>query len=224
MLFTSNGDDMDWGNSPFALVKTVAEFKQTAEKLYGSNAAQFLKFYPVSQDSDVPAAIHHVIHDMGMQQDARDCWHTFHRFGGKSDVFVALFDHQEPIAPGVYYPDRTDYPALPNVDIAQHGAVHNFDPAYWFGAYEAFNSLRHTRDFTDADKQMSVDMSDMLIAFAKNGNPSTAKVRLAPLSAGLQERVVLDRQIHVEKLPVKAMDWLAAHPIKDQAPACAVPD
>lgn len=223
MLFTSNADDMDWGNSPFALVKTAADYKDTVEKLYGANAAEFLKLYPVKSDADVSDVTHRIVHDMGMQEDARDCARMFKRFGGKSDTFVALFTHHEPIAPGVYYPDRSDYPALPNVDFAQKGAVHNFDPAYWFGAYEAFNTLRHTRDFTDADRAMSAEMSDILIAFARTGNPSTDKVTLAPLSPGHEERLILDHQIRVEKLPVKAMDWLAAHPIKDEAPACYVP-
>jgi para-nitrobenzyl esterase len=221
LLWSSNGDDMDWGRSPFAGVKTKAAFDEAVDKAWGPKAAQFRALYPVSNDAEAVAAGRRAKIDMGLQQDHRTCAAVFRRVGAKSNQFFALFDHKEPIAAGVRYEDMSDYPGLLNPDMAQAGAVHNFDTAYWFGAYEAFNKLSKKRDFTDADRAMSAQMSDMLIAFAKTGNPSTAKVKLAPARLGDEQRVVFDRDIRVEKMPVATMDWLAANPVDGAGPACA---
>jgi para-nitrobenzyl esterase len=222
LLWSSNANDIDWGKNPFATVKTVEEFKTVAAKAYGAKADEFLKLFPVNNDAEVPATVQRVVIAMGLQQDNRACAKAFHDNGGKSPSYFAFYAHKAPIAAGVHYPDLSDYPGQPNVDFAQNGAVHNFDTPYWFGGYDAFNMLRHTRDITDEDRALSSAMSDMLIAFAGTGNPSTSKVKLAAWAPGREERVVLDDQIKVEKLPVKAMDWLAANPVEGQGPACNV--
>jgi carboxylesterase type B len=67
---------------------------------------------------------------------------------------------------------------------------------------------------------MSAQMSDMLIAFGRSGNPSTAQVKLPAWTPGNEQRVVIDHDIHVEPLPVTAMDWLAANPVAGHGPAC----
>jgi para-nitrobenzyl esterase len=105
--------------------------------------------------------------------------------------------------------------------MAQKGAVHNFDTAWWFGAYDAFNILSHKRDITDADRAMSAQMSDMLIAFAKTGNPSTNAVKLPPARPGNEQRVVIDHTLRVEKMPSAAMDWMLANPMPGAGPACS---
>jgi para-nitrobenzyl esterase len=220
LLWTSNGDDMDWGKFPFAGVKTKAEYDAAIDKAYGDKASQFRALYPASNDAEAVAAARRAHHDSGLQLDARTCTAVFRRVGAKSDQFYALFDHKEPIAAGVRYEDMSDYPNLLNPDMAQNGAVHNFDTAYWFGAYEAFNTLSKKRDFTDADRAMSAQMSDMLIAFAKTGNPSTGTIKLPPARPGNEQRVVLDRTIRVEKLNTAAMDWHMANPIAGHGPAC----
>jgi len=222
LLWSSNADDIDWGGNPFATIKTVDEFQTAAAKVYGAKAGAFLELYPVKNDADVPATVQRVVIDMGLQQDYRTCAKIFHDDGGTSPSYFALYAHKSPIAAGIHYPDPSDYPGMPDVDFAQNGAVHNFDTPYWFGGYDAFNMLRHTRDITDKDRALSSAMSDMLIAFAGTGNPSTSKVKLAAWAPDREERVVLDDQIKVEKLPVKAMDWLAANPVKGQGPACNV--
>ena len=107
-----------------------------------------------------------------------------------------------------------------NVDLVRTGAAHNFDTSWWFGAYDAFNTLGRKREITAEDRAMSSAMSDILIAFARSGNPSTATVKLPAWSPGNEHRVVIDHAIQVEKLPIVAMDWLAANPAPGHGPSC----
>ena len=162
-----------------------------------------------------------VIVVMSLQQDHRTCAAAFRRVGARSSHFLALYEHKEPISAGVTY-DVGDYPGMTsaNVDLVRTGAVHNFDTAWWFGAYDAFNLLSRKRDITEEDRAMSRQMSDMLIAFAASGNPSTASVKLPAWMPGNEQRVVIDHRIRVEPMPVQAMDWLAANPVAGHGPAC----
>jgi para-nitrobenzyl esterase len=219
ILWTANSEDVDWTRNPFANIRTAAQYTEAAAKAYGDKAGEFLKHYPMGNDAF--AAARRVVIDMSLQQDQRQCAAVFRRIGAKANHFLALYQHKEPIAPGVTY-DVGDYPGMTsaNVDLVRNGAIHNFDTAYWFGAFDAFNTLGTKRDFTPQDRAMSAQMSDMLIAFGRSGNPSTAQVKLPAWTPGNEQRVVIDHDIHVEPLPVTAMDWLAANPVAGHGPAC----
>jgi len=219
ILWTANSEDVDWTRNPFANVRTAAQYNDVAAKAWGDKAGEFLKHYPVGNDAI--AAARRVVIDMSLQQDQRQCASVFRRIGAKANHFLALYQHREPITPGVTY-DVGDYPGMTNanLDLVRTGAIHNFDTAYWFGSFDAFNTLGRKRDFTPEDRAMSAQMSDMLIAFGRSGNPSTAQVKLAPWSAGNEQRVVIDHDIRVEPMPVAAMDWLAANPVANHGPAC----
>lgn len=43
---------------------------------------------------------------------------------------------------------------------------------------DAFNLLRKTRDWEKYDRELAAKMPDVLLAFARTGNPSTAAVDL----------------------------------------------
>jgi para-nitrobenzyl esterase len=221
ILWTGNSEDVDWTRNPFANVRTMAEYNAVAEKAWGAKAAEFLKLYPVRSDAEAFPMARRVVVDMGHQQDHRSCAAAFHRLGARSDHFFALYEHREPIAAGVTY-DVSDYPGMTaaNVDLVRGAAAHNFDTAWWFGAYDAFNLLGHKRDISEEDRAMSRAMSEMLVAFAATGNPSTAAVKLAPWSPGNEQRVVIDHKLRVEPMPVERMNWLAANPAPGAGPAC----
>jgi para-nitrobenzyl esterase len=221
ILWTSNSEDVDWTRNPFANVRTLADYNAVAEKSYGAKAAEFLRLYPVRSDAEASAMARRVIIDMSLQQDHRTCAATFRRVGARANHFIALYEHKEPVAAGVSY-DVGDYPGMTsaNVELVRTGAVHNFDTAWWFGAYDAFNLLSHKRDITGEDRAMSRQMSDMLVAFAASGNPSTATIKLPAWTPGNEQRVVIDHRIRVEPMPVQAMDWLAANPVAGHGPAC----
>ncbi len=221
ILWTSNSEDVDWTRNPFANIRTMAEYNAAAEKSYGGKATNFLALYPVKSDAEAFPVARRVVIDMALQQDHRTCAAVFRRVGSKSNYFFALFEHREPISAGVTY-GVDDYSGMTaaNVDLVRTGAAHNFDTSWWFGAYDAFNTLGRKREITAEDRAMSSAMSDILIAFARSGNPSTATVKLPAWSPGNEHRVVIDHAIKVEKLPIVAMDWLAANPAPGHGPSC----
>jgi para-nitrobenzyl esterase len=212
LLFSSTTKDNDWGRHPLASVVTADDYKTAAGKLYGERARRFLELYPVRQDSEVAAVVARVIRDSGMHADSRNCARMFELFATPATkVWLGLYDHSEHFLPGIRFTDR---------DTATAGAFHNADTPYWLGSYQAYNLLRRTRDFTVADATMSAAMSDMLIAFARNGDPSTPATTWPAWSPGNEQRLLIDHEMRSEKLFSRGMDWLAANPL---VPGAALP-
>lgn len=206
IIASSNGDDLDSNMSPLANpvmgVDTVAKYREMARRMYGANAAEFLKLYPVSSDSEVSAMAHQAAEDAGFQGDARRCAELNAEYNGKP-AYIDLFTLKNPYIPGVYIADQ---------NTKTIGAYHVADLAYWFGTLDTYNMFRPTRDWRPWDRELSHSMMEALINFAKTGNPSTTAFKWPAWSQADQQRVVFGKTISVEKLDTKGMDWLAAHP------------
>jgi para-nitrobenzyl esterase len=86
------------------------------------------------------------------------------------------------------------------------------DVPYFLGTYEAFNLFRRTRDWTAWDRELSNAMQDVVIAFAKTGDPSTSAVHFTRYSLDAEMRVDFGDTIRAEKLNTKGMDFLEANP------------
>lgn len=210
IIASSNGDDLDANRSLLTKAKTVAEYKAAAVKMYGADAGEFLKLYPVSEDSDVSAVAHRAAEDAGMQAGSRNCAQRKAQYD-KSAAYIDLFTRKQSYAPGVKIADQ---------DPATIGAFHTADLPFWFGTLDAYNILRHTRDWTPGDRKFSDEMMGALISMAATGDPATKAVKWPAWSAANERRVVFGDHIAVEKLDTKGMDWLAAHP----AAAAAIPE
>lgn len=121
----------------------------------------------------------------------------------RSPAYIDLFTLKNPYIPNVKIADQ---------DTANIGAYHVADLAYWFGTLNAYNMFRPTRAWRAWDHELSKDMMDTLIAFAKTGSPATPAVKWPAWSASDERRVVFGDRIAIEKLDTRGMDWLAAHP------------
>lgn len=202
IIASSNGDDLDSNMSPLTRAATVAQYKEIARRMYGDNAAQFLALYPVSSNAEVRAMAHRAAEDAGLQGAARQCAQLQSQYD-KSPAYLDLFTLKNPYVPGVRIADQ---------DTATIGAYHVADLAYWFGNLDAYNMFRPTRAWRPWDRELSNDMMQTLIAFARTGRPATESVRWPAWSAAEERRVVFGKKITVERLDTKGMDWLAAHP------------
>jgi para-nitrobenzyl esterase len=98
------------------------------------------------------------------------------------------------------------------LDTTTAGAYHTSDVPYWLGTYNAFNLIRRTRDWTAWDRELSSDMQDVIVEFAKKGNPSTSTVKFTAYDPANEVRVIFGDKITDEKLDSKVMDFLLAHP------------
>ncbi len=100
-------------------------------------------------------------------------------------VYIGMFAREPSFAPGVKIAD---------IDPATAGVYHAADLPFWLGTQDSFNLFRQTRAWSDADRSLSAQMMDTLIAFADTGNPNTARVAWAPWSPDNETEDRLRRQ------------------------------
>jgi para-nitrobenzyl esterase len=200
IIASSNREDLDASNA-LVRAKTVAEYRETAGRMFGADAPAFLALYPVSNDAEVRQTALKAAREMGLEANNRGCAQLQAKYN-KSPAYVDLFVRVQPYAPGL---------KLADLDPATAGAYHTADVPYWFGTMDKYNWLRHTRDWGPADRKLSDEMMDSLIAFAKTGDPSTAAVKWPAWTASNEQREVWDLAPQATAINVKGMDWLAAH-------------
>jgi para-nitrobenzyl esterase len=195
--------------SPLQKATTVVEYKEIAQKLYGADAAAFLKLYPVNSDADLRAVTAKVAREAAIANATRNCGVTQTMYN-KSPAYLDMFNHRYTFPPGAKIAD---------VNTVTVGVYHNADIPYWFGNLDIFNLFRKTRDLTPDDRALSSQMQDMLVAFAKTGNPSTDQVKWPAWTVKNDAFLDIgDHGIKVEAFNEKGMAWLAEHPLRGAAP------
>ncbi|WP_293975945.1 carboxylesterase family protein [Sphingomonas sp.] len=201
IIASYNSDDIDAGMSPLSRVRTVAEYKAAVEKLYGENAAQFLKMFPIATDAEVPAKAKRYATMAGFEKSARQCALGMQKLGVNG--YVDEYSRKHPYAPGVKIADQ---------NIETVGAYHTADMPYWLNTLDKYNMLRTTRAWTEADRTLSAQMLGALIAMAETGSPSTKALPWPALTTKTDVKMNFDTPAKVEPLDAKRLDWLAAHP------------
>ena len=188
-------------NPPIRAVQTLEEYRKVAASTYGSSAAELLQLFPANSDSQAREQAEKIGENSGFAIAAR-AWAKAQTETGKQPAYLYLFTRVQPFAPGVTFSD---------LNPATAGAYHTSDVPYWLGTYGAFNLLRRTRDWTPWDRKLSSAMMDIIVSFAKTGNPSTPSVKFARYELSDESRVVFGNRIETEVLDTKAMDFFASH-------------
>jgi para-nitrobenzyl esterase len=202
VLAGSNGDDLDASQNPLTRARTVDEFRSIAKQMYGADADAFLKLYPVKTDADVAEAAHAAARENGMLAASRSCAQA-QASVNQSPTYITLFTRRHSYAPGVELADQNPQTV---------GAYHTADVPFWLGTLDTFNLFRPTRAWSDSDRKLSDQMLQSLIAVAETGVPGIPDFKWPAWSRKDERYLVLGDEARVEKLPVKRMDWLAAHP------------
>jgi len=202
LLLGSNGDDLDASQSPLTRAHTVEQFRAIARELYGANAEEFLRLYPVKSDAEVAEVAHAAARENGMLKASRSCAQA-QTASNKAPAYITLFTRKHPYAPGLVLADQNPQTV---------GAYHTADVPYWFGTFHAFNLFRPTRVWGEYDRKLSGQMLQSLIALASTGSPDSAELKWPAWSKRDERYLILGDEVRVEKLPAKRMDWLAAHP------------
>lgn len=146
-LLTGWNED-DW--LIFGKLKTAEEFRLQAEKQYGANAAEFLKYYPASNDAEAATSQKAYSRDnfFGVNNYT---WANMEKQTRKSKVFLYHFSYKMP-ATG---------------EFVQYGAFHTSEVPY------AYNNLKFVnRLFTNADHALADLVSSYWVNFAATGNPN----------------------------------------------------
>ncbi len=203
IMVGSNSDDLDSNWSPLTKATTVEEFKEAANKLYGSDASEFLRLFPVRYDADVPRVAHLAARESGFLGQSRNCAELQAKYN-RSASYIEVFAHKHSYAPDARISDQN----IPTV-----GAYHTADVPFWFGTLEAFNQLRTTRQWSAQDRALSDSMMSSLISFAGTGNPSTPEIPWPAYSRQQERFVLFGAGVTVESLDPRRMNWLQSHPV-----------
>jgi para-nitrobenzyl esterase len=121
---------------------------------------------------------------------------------GSSPVFLFMYSRVHPYIPGV---------AIADQDTATIGAYHTSDVPYWFGTQDALNLIRPTRQWTAYDRQLSKQMTDALIAFAKTGDPNTAAADWPKWKRQSEQLIEFGDAIKVVPMNASRLNFMAAH-------------
>lgn len=200
MVASFNEDDMAFGFEAITGAKTVADYQAGAQKLFGADAAAFLKLYPAKTDADVRSAARRAAQDANLAASARAC--AVDTAAQGVPVFIDEYARRHPYIPGVKLADQ---------DTATVGAYHTADIPYWFGTQDAYNSIRPTRNWTEWDRTLSKQMMEALMALANTGSPDTPAMPWKPWSAKNDTLLWFGDKVETAKLNVSGQTWLAAH-------------
>ncbi|WCT76218.1 carboxylesterase/lipase family protein [Novosphingobium humi] len=200
MVASFNEDDMAFGFETITGAKTVADYQAGAQKLFGADAAAFLKLYPAKTDADVRSAARRAAQDANLAASARAC--AVDTAAQGVPVFIDEYARRHPYIPGVKLADQ---------DTATVGAYHTADIPYWFGTQDAYNSIRPTRNWTEWDRTLSKQMMEALMALANTGSPDTPAMPWKPWSAKNDTLLWFGDKVETVKLNVAGQTWLAAH-------------
>jgi len=200
ILVSSTNADLG-SNAQFAQVKTLDDFHKASQSNFGDAVDKFLKLFPASTDAEAVQQAQFVAANEGFGVANRD-WARTQVMSGKQPAYLVQFRLARP-----YRDDVQWVGAKP----ADRGAFHGSDIAFWLGTYSLGGALSNTLRWTDWDKELSAEMDDALVAFAKTGNPSTSALKFPRYDANDEQRLILGEKVWIEKMDTEKIEFLRAH-------------
>jgi para-nitrobenzyl esterase len=187
---------------PIRAARTLDEYKTLAGQMYGERTSDLLALYPASTDAEATRQAEEIGRNSGFSVAAR-AWAREQARTGKEPSYLFMVSRVQPFTPGAAFSDFTP---------ATAGAYHMGDVPYFLGTYESFNMFRTTRDWTAWDRELSNAMQDVVIAFARSGNPSTRAAQVRRYAPDDETRLDFGDTIKIEELNTKGMDFLEKTP------------
>ncbi|NWK99021.1 carboxylesterase [Sphingobium lactosutens] len=142
-------------------VTNVEDYEEAVRAAFPDHATEILKAYRARTPQEALRAARDVERDSTVGLQMFD-WAKGQSVRGKVPVYTYLFTRTHSYRPGVRFADH---------DPATVGAYHTADVPFWLGTLDSLNLFRMTRDWTADDRQLSADMMDRLLAFARSGRP-----------------------------------------------------
>ena len=204
LLLASVGNDI-FSKTALTDARTLADYRKAAGDLYGADAPAFLKLFPASNDAEAAHQAQEVARISGFGIMARD-WAKDAAATAKSPIWLVQYNHPHPYPAGVVITD---------MDVKTAGAYHNSDLPFWYGTLDSLNLFRRIRDWTPYDYKLSNQMQDVVVAFARSGNPVTADAKIPRYNPKREQRLVFgDSGLTVETLNARQVDFIENHPPK----------
>jgi len=204
LLLASVGNDI-FSKTAVTDARNLADYRKAASDVYGADAPLFLKLFPALNDAEAAHQAQDVARISGFGIMGRD-WAKAAYATAKSPIWLVQYNHSHPYPPGVVITD---------MDVKTAGAYHNSDLPFWYGTLDSLNLYRNTRAWTPYDYKLSSQMQDVVVAFAKSGDPATAEAKIPRYNPRREQRLVFgDVGLAVETLNQKQVDFIENHPPK----------
>ncbi len=179
------GYTKDDGIDLFSSAATADAYAERARQSFGANAEAVLRMYPASVSNWHANA-------MALDRDnlfGLMMWNWAHVQArtGKSPVYGYFFSRRQPILPKVRFTDK--------VDPRRAGVYHASDIVYWLNTLHSLNLFRKTRDWTADDRTLADKMSDVIVSFARNGNPDVDGIRFVRFDSDRPRMIELGDRI-----------------------------
>jgi para-nitrobenzyl esterase len=187
----------DESSNALRTAKTADEYRAAARQLYGDRAGDFLTLYPVATDADVSSVGAKAAREAGMETMMRG-WALAQIKTGKAPVYMSMFSRVHPYVDGVAFSDH---------DPKTVGAYHTGEVPYWLQTQDAYNIFRPTRNWTAYDRDLANKLSDALVAFAKNGSPTTPAIPWPRYDPTNEQMMEFGDSIRVLPMNTKGLDF-----------------
>src|SRR6185503_2615652 len=191
-------------------VVSVAELESAVRRTFPNTAAAVLAAYPATDAAGAARAAADIGRDSSVGAQMAN-WARAQAKYSRAPAYAYFFTRRQPYAPAITFVDH---------DPATAGAYHSAEIPYFLRTRESLNLFRQTRIWEDVDVALERDMTDLLVSFARDGTPKSARVPSWPVFDPARPRVVsLGAEIRVVEWPnYEALSLLAA-----PAPAAAPP-
>jgi para-nitrobenzyl esterase len=196
LLASSTQNDLGAAAGFYDNGKSVADLQKLAAADFGDAAADLLKLFPAATDEEARKVALTISGDSGFGIANRD-WARDQALYGKQPAYLVHWAHVPP-------PNK---PGVQGGGGMGNGPSHGSDIAYWLGTYVTNNN----KVWTDWDKELSEKMQNILVAFAKTGNPSTDAVKVPRYDPNDEKRVVFGDSIAIEKMNTEQIEFLRTH-------------
>ena len=153
------GFTRDEGYGAFMNVQSPEDYISAAKRMYGGDADKLLALYPANRDfkHNAQLAARDITLGTAMRRWAMGQAGPVRK---PSYVYMTAIPHH-------YTPEKAPAPGS-----YESTAFHGSDNAFWLDTIDGYNAVGPTRQWTSADYKLADKMSDMLVAFAKTGNPA----------------------------------------------------
>jgi para-nitrobenzyl esterase len=194
------GFTRDESSNELRTATTVDSLRAIATRYFGERAPEFLRLYPARTAAQVLQIGAQAARDGGMATSIRS-WALAQTTNGRAPAYIYMYARAHPYAPGVQFADH---------DPASAGAYHTSEVPYFLLTQDAYNRFRQTRIWTDFDRTLASRMAEVLVEFARTGQPQGAELRLPRFEPKLQRYMEIGDTLRVLQFDPARMDFLAA--------------
>ena len=161
-------------------IASVAEYETAVRRTFPENATAVLAAYKATDTASAVRAATDVGRDSSVGGQMAS-WARAQAEFGKSPAYAYFFMRRQPYAPGITFVDH---------DPATAGAYHSGEIPYFLRTRDSLNLFRKTRIWEDVDVALENDMAALLVSFARDGKPTSARVPSWPKFTAAKPRVV----------------------------------